>query len=115
MLQLRNILQLVIDGLNYGLLAEKHLVRHAHQAVPHLGYHLYPINEQFMEQLLGYVTLVAYKFALNFPHEVFDLKRLSVVNISRCNHETEHFALLVDDEIHLEAKEPSHEESALHG
>ena len=119
MLQLRNVLQLVIDGFYHGPLAEQHLVGHAHQAVlhvvPHLGDELDAIDEQLMEEFLGYVALVADQFSVDFPHEVLYLQRLPVVDIRRGDHETQHFALLVDDEMHLEAEEPSHGALAPHG
>ncbi len=36
------------------------------------------------------------------------LKRLAVIDVSRCNHETEQLSFLVTDKVELESKEPSH-------
>lgn len=119
MLQLRYILQFVVDGLYHGPFAEQHLVRYAHQAVPHvvphLGDELDAVDEQLMEQFLGYVSLVADQFAIDLLDEVLDLQRLPVVDIRRGDHEAQHLALLVDDEVHLETEEPSHGALAPHG
>ena len=68
-----------------------------------------------MEQFFGYIALVTDQFAIDFFHEVFDLQRFPVVDIRRGDHEAQHFALLVDDEMHLEAEEPSHGALAPHG
>lgn len=67
-LQLRYVLQFIVDGLYHGPLAKEHFVGHTHQAVshivPHLGYHLYFVDEQPVEQFLGYVALVVHEFAI---------------------------------------------------
>ena len=95
------------------------LFRYAHQAVlhvvPHFGDELDAVDEQLVEQFLGYVALVANQLAVDLLHEVLDLQRFPVVDIRRGDHEAQHLALLVDDEVHLEAEEPSHRALAPHG
>ena len=90
MLQLRDVLQFVVDGLDDSPLANEDLVGDAHQAVlhvvPHPGYQLYPVCEQLMEQLLGYIAFVAYQLAVYLLHEVLDLERFPVVDVRRGNH-----------------------------
>ena len=63
MLQLRDVLQFVVDRLNDRPFAKQYLVGDAHQAVLHvalhLGYQLDAIDEQFPKQLFRYVALVS--------------------------------------------------------
>ena len=119
MLQLRDVLQLVVDGLYHGPFAEQHLVGHAHQAVlhvvPHSGDELDAVDEQLMEEFLGYVALVAHELAVDLLHEVLYLERLPVVDVSRGNHEAQYLSLLVDDDVQLEPEEPTHGAFPLHG
>ncbi len=36
------------------------------------------------------------------------LKRIAVIDVSRCNHETEQLSFLVTNKVELDSKEPSH-------
>ena len=119
MLQLCYVLQLVVDGLYHGSLSDQYLVRDTHEAVlhvvPHLGYQLYPVREQLVEQFLGDVTLVSHKLSVYLLHEARDLQRFPVVDIRRGNHEAKDLAFLVDDDVQLEPEEPSQGALAPHG
>ena len=70
MLQLRDVLQFVVDGLDNSPLANEDLVGDAHQAVlhvvPHLGDKLDTIDKQLVEQFFGYIALVTDQFSVDF-------------------------------------------------
>ena len=54
MLYLRDVLQLVVDSLNYGHLAQQNLVLRTHEHVPHFVAHardeLYSVDEEHLEK-----------------------------------------------------------------
>jgi len=91
MLQLCDVLQLIVDGLDDSSLTNEDLVGDAHQAVlhvvPHPGYQLYPVCEQLLEQFLGYIAFVTHQLAVYLLHEVLDLQRFPVVDVPGGNHE----------------------------
>ena len=85
MLDLRDVLELVVDRLYDGSLSQQHLVSQGHQAVFHvlfeLGDHLNAMLEQLSEQRLRDVAFVTKELAEDaldqFRH------RLSVINVTR--------------------------------
>ena len=73
MFHLRNVLQLIIDGLNNCPLPEQKSVRDAHQGTFHITlefcYQLYAVHEQPLEKILAYVSLVTHKFPIDELNE----------------------------------------------
>ena len=112
MLQLRDVLEFVIDRLYDRPFAEQYLVGDAHQAVLHvvlhLGYQLDAVDEQFLEQLFRYVSFVTDQLPVDLLDEAHGLERLAVVDVGRSEHEGEDFSFLVDDQVQLESEEPPH-------
>ena len=112
MLHLRDVLQLVVDALYDGALAEQDLVGDAHQGVLHvvlhLGYQLDAVDEQPLEEVAADVALVTDKAAADGFDEALAVERRSVVHVARCQHEVEYLALLVAYQVQLEAVEPAH-------
>ena len=111
-LHLCDVLQFVIDCLYNCPLYEQHSVQHRHQRPLHvvlqLGNELYSVHKEFPEELLADVSFVTDKFAVKEFIECLILQWLPVIHISRRNHEVKQFALLVADEVELEAEEPAH-------
>ncbi len=112
MLHLRDVLQLVVDALDDGALAEQDLVGDAHQGVLHvvlhLGYQLNAVDEQPPEEVAADVALVTDKAAVDGLDEALVLERHAVVHVARRQHEVEYLASLVADQVQLEAVEPAH-------
>ena len=107
-----DIFQLIIDRLYQGSFSEQDFVRYAHQRVLHVIFHfgcqLYAIKKEILEQGLPDIPLVRAKFTLYVLQELFLFQRLTVVYVSRCEHEIENLALVIDNQVKLEAEEPSH-------
>lgn len=112
MLNLCHVLQLVVDGLNQSPLAQKDSVRYCHDLALHIalkfGYQLNAVHEEFGEEVLADISLVSDQFAENLFDEGFVTQGLAVIGIARREHEIQEVALLVADEMQLEAVEPSH-------
>ena len=112
MLHLRDVLQLVIDGLNNSPLPREQPVGHRHKGALHValefGYQLYAVDEEPLEEFLADIPLVPDEFPIEELHKRPVLKRPSVVDIARREHEVKQLSLLVTDEVQLESEEPSH-------
>ena len=84
----------------------------AHQRVLHVVLHfgcqLYAVEEKILKKSLSDMTLVRTEPALYVLQERFLSQRFTVVHIARREHEVEDFSLVVDDQVQLEAEEPSH-------
>ena len=100
---LSDVLQFVINGFYNGPLPCQQFVRHRHQSSLHIALELcdqlYAVNEQALEKFLADISLVPDKFPIKEFYKCLMLKWLSVVNISRCNHEVKQLALLIADEV----------------
>ena len=112
MLHLSNVLQLVIDGFDDGSLSKQELVGNAHQGSLHVvlqfGYQLYPVHKETLKQILADISFVTDKFSIEHFHEGLVVQRLSVVNITWCNHEVQQLTFLITNQMKFEAEEPSH-------
>src|SRR5258708_34467345 len=113
MLDLADVLELVVDRLDDRALAEEQLVRESHQAVAHV---LAPagdkldrmLDAELLGQRLRDVALVAEELAT----EALDALEqggdgLAVVDVTAGEAEGEELALIVDDQLQLEAVEPA--------
>jgi hypothetical protein len=109
MLNLRDVLELVIDSFNDGSLSEHELVGNRHQPVLHVlsngCNNLQSLNKEFIEQSLRYVTFVCEE--LTKQPICHDRYRFSVIFIAWGQVETKDLSLIVDDQMELEAIEPT--------
>lgn len=73
MLHLRNVLQLIVDGLYDSPFPEKQLVGHAHQRSFHIAlqlrYQLYPVHKKPLEELFLYIPFVSDKLPIYKLHK----------------------------------------------
>lgn len=69
MFDLCDVLQLIIDGLDYSPLAQQYQVIHGAQSAFHVGfqfrYQLYPVNEKSVEEFLADIAFVPDKFPVD--------------------------------------------------
>jgi hypothetical protein len=83
-----------------------------HQGILHVfadfGYQVYPVDEQFLEQVFADIAFVPDKFPEYFVVEVFVFQGIPVVDIGLGKKEAQDFALFVDDDVELEPEEPPH-------
>ena len=70
--------------------------------------HRVAVNEQALEKFLADISLVPNKFPIQEFYDCLMLKWLSVINVSRGNHEVKQLALLIADQVQLESEEPAH-------
>ena len=101
MFDLRDILQLVVNGLNYCALAQHQLIEDRHQLVFHvlanLGHELYIIIEQKVKQRLRDIAFVSKKFTEQvFNHLWY---RSSVIDITRGELNGKQFTAVIDNEM----------------
>lgn len=112
MFHLCDVFEFVVHGISNGSLSQQHLVRDTHHGTLHVALQLcdeqYAINEKLMEEVLADVSFVCNEFVEDLLDETFVLQRLPVINIPRCHHEVQKFALLIADKVQLEIEEPSH-------
>ncbi len=111
MFNLGDVLELIVDCLdNCAFTQQNPVIRRSESAfhtVLQFGYQLYTINEEPVEKVLTDVSFVTYKFTMNEFHERFHFQRFSVINISGCDHEIQYLALVVADQMQLEAVKPA--------
>jgi len=67
---------------------------------------LYVVNEELTEKILADISFVAHKFAADELYERFYFQWFTVIDISRCDHEIQNLALVVADQMQLEAVKP---------
>ncbi len=101
MFDLRDILQLVVNGFNYCALAQHQLIEDRHQLVFHvlanLGHELYIIIEQKVKQRLRDIAFVSKKFTEQvFNHLWY---RSSVIDIARGELNSKQFTAVIDNEM----------------
>ena len=112
MLDLANVLQLLIDGLDDRPLPEQQLVMQTHQRVLHVplepGDQVYAVHEESLEEILADVSPIGEQLAKQLFREAFVFQRSAVVDIARGQLPLHDLALVVDDQVQLESVEPAH-------
>jgi len=110
MLDLRNVLELVIDGFNDGSFAKKQFVRQRDQAVLHVlaqrGDQLKALCEQLFKQSFGDVAPVTEQLTEQVLAQQGN--RFPVVDIAWGQVERQAFTPVIDHQMELEAIEPAH-------
>ena len=103
-LYLRDVLQLVVDGLDDGPLAQQNLVLRTHEHVPHIVAHardkLYSVDEEHLEKGLADIAPVPAELTPDVLHVALVPERVAVIGIAWGNHEVEYFSAVVDDQMH---------------
>ena len=78
-----------------------HIVAHARDE-------LYPVDEEHLEKGLADIAPVPAELAPDVLHVALVPERLAVIGVAGGDHEVEYFSAVVDDQVQLEAIEPSH-------
>ena len=109
-LDLADVLELVVDGLDDRPLAQEQLVGHGQQAVAHvlaqLGDEVQTLaRQELLGQRLGDVAPVAEELAEEAPDQAGN--GAAVVDVARREAEGEQLAAVVDHQVQLEAVEPA--------
>ena len=111
-LNLRHILEFIIDGLNQRPLPQENLVRNGHYLPLHIVLEfcnqLNAIHKEFGEEVLADVPLVSHQFAEDLLNKGLVPERFPIIDIARGDHEVQQVSLLVADEVEFEAVKPSH-------
>ena len=117
MLDLRDVLELVIDTLDNGPFAQQRLVRQREQAVVHVGLEfgdeLQAASEKLLEEGMRAVAFVAKQLA----EEVFGelVHRFTVIDAGWCDTTGQQLTAIIDDDMQLEAKEPAYRTASTRG
>ena len=111
MLDLRDVLELIDDGLNDRSAAQQNAIAPGHQLVLHilaqLGNQLKIKHlAQRLSKGLRDVTLVSEELAKQLLSQV--RHRFAIIDVARGDAKTQDFAPVVDYQMQLEAKEPAH-------
>ena len=110
MFDLRDVLELINDGLNDRSAAQQNAIAPGHQLVLHIftqfGNQLKVKHlAQGLSQGLRDVTLVPEELAKQLLSQV--RHRFAVIYIAGCEAETQDFALIIDHQVQFEAKKPA--------
>ena len=103
-------LQLVKEGLNNESFAQQHFVQQGYQVVLHVAANpgdqvKAPLPES-LQQRLGNIAFISKDLPLQSSGHI--LKRVAVVSAAIRNPEGHDLALVIDEQMELEAKEPAH-------
>ena len=103
-------LQLVKQGLNHESFAQQHVVQQGQQVVLHVatnaGDQVQTPLPEALQQRLGQIAFISKDLPLQSSTQ--GLKRFAVVSAASRNPEGHDLALVIDEQMELEAKEPAH-------
>ena len=107
MLTLADVLELIIDGLDDGSFPQQHFVGQGEESILHFfaefGDELDALCDQkLLGKRLGEIAFVAEEVSSQFGN------RTAIIDLARGEAVAEQVALLIDDEVVFEAKEPAH-------
>ena len=110
MLDLADVFELVIDGLDDGSFAQEELIGPLEQAVVHLFAQFRDEvqsvgHQQLLGQRLGEIAFIAKEFAHQTCGELGN--RMPIIDVARCEAKGQQLALVVDDQVQLEAVKPA--------
>jgi hypothetical protein len=111
MLDLRDILELVKDGLNQDTFSQKEFVRQGHQAVLHI---LAQLGNQLDLEILPELFEEGPRNVTSVPKQLTkepfrqDWDRNSIIDIPGCELTSQQLALVIDHQVQFEAVKPSH-------
>ena len=117
MFNLAYVFQLVVDCLDDGAFPEQYFVIEVHQRVLHVplefGDQVYVIDEEHLKEVLADVPPVREELSEEPFREPPVFQGFPVIYIARGELPLDDFAPVVDDQVQLEAIEPSHRALAL--
>ena len=109
---LADVLEFVVDGLDECPFPEQDFVVQVHEGVLHVllefGDKVYVVNEKGLEQLPAYVPPVGEELPEQPVCEVLVLQGFTVVHVPGRECPLYDFPAVVNDDVQLEAVEPSH-------
>lgn len=95
-----------------GPLSQQNPVRDFHDCSFHVVsefcYKLYPVHEQPLKKMPADVSLVPDEFSVYETHKILVLQWFAVIHITVSYYEVQQLALLITNQVQLEAEEPSH-------
>lgn len=110
MFNLRDVFQLVVNGLDNGTLSEEQLVGQVHQTIGHIFAHtrdefqaMFPESEK---EFVREIALIGKEFAKQALGEMGD--GLPVIHIARREIKGEDFASVIDHQMEFEPIKPAH-------
>ncbi len=117
-LDLRDVLELVVNDFQNGTLTQQQLVGKQQQAVLHIGFELgdeleMVVVEQLLKQRLRQRAFVAKQLAPQIFDQLGD--RGAVIDVACCQTTRQQFAAIIDHQMQLEAVEPAHRIAAPRG
>jgi len=99
-----------MNSLNDSAFPQHSLVKQRHKLVFHVpsesGDQLNFLSKEKLKQLLGDISLVAKELAKQALRHI--RHRFSIVNVAWCEAEGKEFSLVIDNQMNLEAIEPTH-------
>ena len=112
MLDLANVLELLVDGLDDRPLPEQQLVMQTHQRVLHVplepGDQVYAVHEEALEEILADVSPVGEQLPEQLVREVTVFQWGAIIDIAWGQSPLHDLSLVIDDQVQLEAVEPAH-------
>ena len=110
MLNLGDVFELVDDGFHDGTLAQEEFVDQWHELVAQCradtGDQLnVEGNQEFFQEFFGQVALVGKQFAKELASHFWH--GLAIIHVAGCEHHVEQFALIIENQVQFEAKEPA--------
>ena len=112
MLHLTYILQFIIHRFDDRSFPQQYFITHRHQAVFHvvadISDQMDTADEQYVGQLLGYISLVGKELSEYGPEKTLVFKGLPIVHICPGDGKIQYLSPIVDDDMQLEAIEPPH-------
>ena len=110
MLNLRDVLELVIDGFNNGAFSQKELILQKHQAILHIlldrSDEMQVLSKKLFNQGLGNVTFVGKELTEKCRCQIG--YGFTVIQVARGEIEGQDFPPVIDDQMEFEAIKPTH-------
>ena len=110
MVNLRDVFELISDGLDDGSFAEEECVRPVKQAIVHLftqlGDEVQSVGHQeLLGQGLGEIAFIPKEFANESCGQLGN--GTPIIDVAGCETKGQQLALVIDDQVELEAEEPA--------
>ena len=116
---LTDILELIVDSLDDSSLSEQYFVVEVHERVLHVppdfGHQMYVVHEEHLKKVLADVPPVGKEFPEESLRKLSVLQRFPVIGAAWRELPLYNLSPLIDDQVQLEAVEPTHRALALRG
>src|SRR3990172_3803257 len=102
MFDLRNVFELINDGLNNSAFAKQEFVHQRHENIFHVRTNTcHKLNaecaQEFFRELFGNIAFISEQFAKQLSSHLGN--GLTIIYITRCQHQIEQFTLVIDDQM----------------